>query len=104
MSLAVRDITGKKTLKDLKQAALNHKKNVKIGLLLPTKGIQNQRVKNQEEDHEVVLKKGKIVTVMEVGVSVVIVGGKGIDVEADLRVMGLMTSESASTVKHLKET
>ena len=104
MSLAVRDITGKKTLTDLKQAALNHKKNVRIGLLQLTKGIRNQRVETQEEDHEVVLKKGKIVTVMEVGVSVAIEGEKGTDVEADLRVMGLMMSESASTVKHLKET
>lgn len=77
---------------------------MKIGLLLPTKGIRNQRVETQEENHEAVLKKGKIVTVMEVGVSVAIEGGKGIDVEADLRVMGLMTSESASTVKLLKET
>ena len=104
MSLVVRDITGKETMTDLNQVALNHKKNVKIGPLLPRKDNQSTRVETQKEDHEAVLKKRTIVTVMEVGVTDAIEEEKGIVVEADLQVMVLMSRENVSTVKHSKET
>ena len=105
MSRVFRDITGKESLTDLNQVALNLKMIVKIGPVLPPKEIQNQRVETQKEDLEVVLMKRTIVTVMEVGVIVANEEEKDIDVEVGLQVMVLMVieSESASTVKHLKE-
>ena len=104
MSLVIRGIIGKKTMTDLNQVALNHKKNLKIGLLLLRKDNQNLRVETQKEDHEAVHKKRTIVTVMEVGVTDAIEEEKGIVVEAGLRVMVLTLRKSVSTVKHSKET
>ena len=104
MSLVIRGITGKKTMTDLNQVVLNHKKNVKIGPLPLRKDNQNLRVETQKEDHEAVHKKRTIVTVMEVGVTDVIEEEKGIVVEAGLQVMVPTLRKSVSMVKHSKET
>ena len=104
MSLVVIDTIGDETMIDLNQVALNLKKNVKIGPLLPIKDNQDQRVETRKEDLEAVHTKRTIVTVMEVDVIDAIEEEKGTDGEADLQVMVLMTNAIASTVMHLKET
>ena len=104
MSPVIRSTTGKETMTDLNQVVLNHKKNAKIGPLLPRKDNQSRRVETQKENHEAVLKKRTIVTVMEVGVTDAIEEEKGIVVEAGLQVMVLTLKKSVSMVKHSKET